>query len=202
MVPRLREGGGLRGTPPAGPGTRRKCSGASEEGLKVPNPYTLSPPFRRGRAPPSRARTGRRTRRTPARARIRHPPGGLDHRTTAGAGRLRLGRRHRHADSAPDRGHHPARDPGTGRAVHDRHPENRAGANRRRRYTPIVVTDTGGPCRITGNPGVSFYAGSDHHQVGEAATRDTGGGAAAGSVRFGVDRPAEPRPLRPTRAPR
>ena len=42
------------------------------------------------------------------------------------------------------------------------------------RYTPIVFTNTGSPCRITGYPGVSFYAGGDRHQVGEAATRDTG----------------------------
>jgi len=42
------------------------------------------------------------------------------------------------------------------------------------RYTPIVFTNTGGSCRITGYPGVSFYAGGDHHQVGEAATRDAG----------------------------
>lgn len=42
------------------------------------------------------------------------------------------------------------------------------------RYTTIIFTNTGGPCRITGYPGVSFYAGGDHHQVGEAATRDAG----------------------------
>lgn len=42
------------------------------------------------------------------------------------------------------------------------------------RYTAIVFTNTGGSCRITGYPGVSFYAGGDHHQVGTAATRDAG----------------------------
>ncbi|WIY00523.1 DUF4232 domain-containing protein [Amycolatopsis mongoliensis] len=41
-------------------------------------------------------------------------------------------------------------------------------------YVPVVFTNTGGPCRITGYPGVSYYAGGDHHQVGDAAARDAG----------------------------
>ena len=39
---------------------------------------------------------------------------------------------------------------------------------------PILFTNTGAPCRISGYPGVSYYAGDDHHQVGDAAARDPG----------------------------
>lgn len=42
------------------------------------------------------------------------------------------------------------------------------------RYVPVVFTNVGAPCRITGHPGVSYYGGTDHHQVGEAAVRDPG----------------------------
>ena len=41
-------------------------------------------------------------------------------------------------------------------------------------YVPVIFTNTGAPCRITGYPGVSYYAGGDHHQVGDAAARDPG----------------------------
>ncbi|WIX98130.1 DUF4232 domain-containing protein [Amycolatopsis mongoliensis] len=41
-------------------------------------------------------------------------------------------------------------------------------------YIPVLFTNTGAPCRITGYPGVSYYAGGDHHQVGDAAARDSG----------------------------
>ncbi|MFG1643518.1 DUF4232 domain-containing protein [Amycolatopsis sp. NPDC049252] len=41
-------------------------------------------------------------------------------------------------------------------------------------YVAVLFTNTGAPCRITGYPGVSYYAGGDHHQVGDAAGRDPG----------------------------
>jgi len=41
-------------------------------------------------------------------------------------------------------------------------------------YVPIVFTNTGRTCAITGFPGVSYYAGADHHQVGDAASREPG----------------------------
>lgn len=39
-------------------------------------------------------------------------------------------------------------------------------------YVPIVFTNAGPTCAITGFPGVSYYAGMDNHQVGDAAARD------------------------------
>ncbi|MFD8496755.1 DUF4232 domain-containing protein [Amycolatopsis sp. NPDC059657] len=41
-------------------------------------------------------------------------------------------------------------------------------------YVPIVFTNTGRACRITGYPDVSYFAGHDHHQVGDAAAREPG----------------------------
>ncbi|GAB3147063.1 hypothetical protein GCM10027258_39870 [Amycolatopsis stemonae] len=41
-------------------------------------------------------------------------------------------------------------------------------------YVPIRFTNTGTPCGITGYPGVSYFAGADHHQVGDAAVPDPG----------------------------
>ncbi|MEU7788959.1 DUF4232 domain-containing protein [Amycolatopsis sp. NPDC049159] len=41
-------------------------------------------------------------------------------------------------------------------------------------YVPVSFTNTGRACTITGYPGVSYFAGGDHHQVGEAAVRDPG----------------------------
>ncbi|WP_370962537.1 DUF4232 domain-containing protein [Amycolatopsis sp. cg9] len=41
-------------------------------------------------------------------------------------------------------------------------------------YVAVLFTDTGAPCRITGYPRVSHYAGDDQHQVGDAADRDPG----------------------------
>ncbi|MEU7785569.1 DUF4232 domain-containing protein [Amycolatopsis sp. NPDC049159] len=41
-------------------------------------------------------------------------------------------------------------------------------------FAPVLFTNTGAPCRITGYPGVSYYTGGDHHQVGDAAARDPG----------------------------
>ncbi|QUQ64095.1 DUF4232 domain-containing protein [Kutzneria sp. CA-103260] len=39
-------------------------------------------------------------------------------------------------------------------------------------YVPIVFTNTGRACTITGYPGVSYYAGADQHQVGDPAARE------------------------------
>jgi len=39
-------------------------------------------------------------------------------------------------------------------------------------YAPIVFTNTGHACTMTGYPGVSYYAGADQHQVGDAAARE------------------------------
>ncbi|MBE1495753.1 hypothetical protein H4696_002853 [Amycolatopsis lexingtonensis] len=39
-------------------------------------------------------------------------------------------------------------------------------------YVPVTFTNTGRTCTITGYPGVSYFAGADHHQVGAAAVRD------------------------------
>lgn len=39
-------------------------------------------------------------------------------------------------------------------------------------YVPIVFTNTGRTCTLTGYPGVSYYAGADQHQVGDAAERE------------------------------
>ncbi|MFC0432012.1 DUF4232 domain-containing protein [Kutzneria buriramensis] len=41
-------------------------------------------------------------------------------------------------------------------------------------YVPIVFTNAGPACTITGFPGVSYYAGADQHQVGDAAAREPG----------------------------
>lgn len=41
-------------------------------------------------------------------------------------------------------------------------------------YVPIRFTNTGTPCSIAGYPGVSYFAGADQHQVGDAAVRDPG----------------------------
>ena len=41
-------------------------------------------------------------------------------------------------------------------------------------YVPIRFTNTGAPCSISGYPGVSYYAGNDRHQVGDAAVREPG----------------------------
>lgn len=41
-------------------------------------------------------------------------------------------------------------------------------------YVPIVFTNTGRTCTITGYPGVSYYAGADQHQVGDPAAREAG----------------------------
>ncbi|MGW4527315.1 DUF4232 domain-containing protein [Amycolatopsis sp. NPDC004378] len=41
-------------------------------------------------------------------------------------------------------------------------------------YVPVLFTNTGNACGITGYPGVSYFAGSDEHQVGAAAIRDPG----------------------------
>ena len=39
-------------------------------------------------------------------------------------------------------------------------------------FVPIVFTNTGVACTITGFPGVSYVGGADEHQIGDAAVRD------------------------------
>jgi hypothetical protein len=39
-------------------------------------------------------------------------------------------------------------------------------------YVPIIFTNAGGTCAISGYPGVSYVAGADEHQVGDAAARE------------------------------
>ncbi|MFE3171624.1 DUF4232 domain-containing protein [Amycolatopsis sp. NPDC059090] len=42
-------------------------------------------------------------------------------------------------------------------------------------YVPIVFTNSGrGACALGGHPGVSYVAGPDRHQVGDAAAREPG----------------------------
>jgi hypothetical protein len=41
-------------------------------------------------------------------------------------------------------------------------------------YVPIVFINTGSTCTITGYPDVSYYAGTDQHQVGDAAAHEPG----------------------------
>ncbi|GAA0594852.1 hypothetical protein GCM10010174_07560 [Kutzneria viridogrisea] len=42
-------------------------------------------------------------------------------------------------------------------------------------YRPIVLTNiSNNPCGITGYPGVSYVAGGDRHQIGDAASREAG----------------------------
>lgn len=49
-------------------------------------------------------------------------------------------------------------------------PDGTAGHN----YVPLRFTNKGtAACLLTGFPGVSYVAGTDHHQVGKAADRDT-----------------------------
>ena len=41
-------------------------------------------------------------------------------------------------------------------------------------YVPIVFTNTGGTCVISGHPGVSYVGGADEHRIGDAAAWEPG----------------------------
>jgi hypothetical protein len=40
-------------------------------------------------------------------------------------------------------------------------------------YVPIIFTNAGATCTITGFPGVFYVGGADQHQIGDAATRES-----------------------------